>query len=316
VLTAPVACGNLIAVATMDDSAEAKAHYLMLLDAKILNETMDNPIIHVLQIPTYVRDLAFVNESTIVCAVGGGDIHVYIIDPETRAMTLFQGMGGIHSKDIRQLAVNGFETHIVATAGNDKNLVVTDLKANVITFRVPHDTGLNGVKFNQYSASMSVITDNGVVLLYDARAKYEKPQFIYNSRLPHLYSHEYVNDHSVLIGFGDGAMHHIDMRSPKEPVWRTNDPYATGIGRIKYNPRANAFVTSGYTDFSVYRHHCEPGRNNSAEIWSHSLPIREKSIESKLLSSFDADFFDDTTIMTTNSDGYLAMYKQDFTVYD
>ena len=86
----------------------------------------------------------------------------------------------------------------------------------------------------------------------------------------------------------------------------TIDPYVQGVGNIQYNDQSNAFVVSGYTDFTVWKQ-----ENGEARVWSHSL-VGSNSLENVNGFSFSAVFLNNNTVIAGSSTGFLDLYTQQF----
>ncbi len=54
------------------------------------------------------------------------------------------------------------------------------------------------------------------MFLFDSRTPMTQPGFYRDTHKEDLYTHERYNGFHVLLGFGDGEIHHIDMRRPDE----------------------------------------------------------------------------------------------------
>jgi hypothetical protein len=63
---------------------------------------------------------------------------------------------------------------------------------------------------------VSACMDEGKYYLFDARTKITEAVYYMDCKKEDLYTHERYNDFNVLLGFGDGEVRHIDMRSTKE----------------------------------------------------------------------------------------------------
>jgi len=97
------------------------------------------------------------------------------------------------------------------------------------------------------------------------------------------------------------------MRRPTEIEFNVFDPFVEGIGNIEYHPQSQAIVVSGYTDFSVWN--CR--HNNEAVLWSHSLP-GSTTLQNENAFSTSAVFYDEDTVVASDSQGNLGVYIQKF----
>jgi hypothetical protein len=85
------------------------------------------------------------------------------------------------------------------------------------------------------------------------------------------------------------------------------DPFVDGIGSIEYSQNANSFVVSGYTDFSVWT----KNELGTFQVFSHSIQGKSRK-EIQNAYTINAVFYDDTTVLTTDSMGWTGMYTQKF----
>jgi len=155
---------------------------------------------------------------------------------------------------------------------------------------------------------VSCTLDTGSFLVFDIRQNIRQPAFQATMGKPDLHTHERYSDHHVIMGFGDGEMQHIDMRVSNRILHRQQDPYCEGIGMIDYNAAALAFVVSGFTDFTAWRH---VPHNNEARAWSH-MYHGTLTVANTTGFSICTSWGDDDTIVCTTSEGSIHRYTQRF----
>jgi len=147
--------------------------------------------------------------------------------------------------------------------------------------------------------------------MFDVRLSLtQKPPFMLDTKTEELFTHERYADFNMMLGFGDGDIKHIDMRTG-QILHTTSDPYVDGIGSIVYNANSNAFVTSGYTDFSVWNIDDATGE---ARVWSHSHPSATAAVDSGGDYTTNAVFAEDDLILVTSSAGTIETFRQEFDI--
>ncbi len=78
----------------------------------------------------------------------------------------------------------------------------------------------------------SATTDMGVLHVFDIRINESKPAFIFDTHRTGLYSHAYLDDFLIAMGYSDGSLIIQDIRYGKE-VCVIKDPYQKAVGDIK-----------------------------------------------------------------------------------
>jgi len=159
---------------------------------------------------------------------------------------------------------------------------------------------------NNPSSHVSLTSDAGRYSLFDVRARMTAPAQSIDTRKVDLFTHEYIGEHTLVLGFGDGELRHLDLRRPNVSLVTAQDPFVDAIGRIEYHAGAGAFVVSGYSDFTVWRLN-----SLGAMVWSHS---GGSSRQSHQLSLSSAVFFDSETVLNTDANGTVGLFRPGFAV--
>lgn len=297
-ISAPAVRGNYILVGADDQKSDES--YLVCLDYEQITSrpVLDAcPATEGSRYPTWLTDTRIA-----ACSSVNGSLTVYAFDGERISQTdVFRGA---HTREVRELAVCPFSRQHVASTGADGLLCVTDLSAGTLLTQ----TTLNGVggSVKWTVDSIGVSLDNGRVMFYDVRTSLLKPQISYHPAHPrHLYTHERYSQYYTLLGYSNGDLRNVDLRTGKV-IWQVEDHYVEGIGMIE--SRGNAFVTSGFSDFTVWK---QDPTTREANIWSHSLD-GVTNLHDELSLTFVATWFDHDTILATSSEGRVGIWGQDF----
>jgi len=140
---------------------------------------------------------------------------------------------------------------------------------------------------------------------FDPRSGLTAPVRTINTDHKELYTHSRYGQHHVLLGYGNGDILNMDIRTG-EIISQVEDHYCEGIGMIELGPQ-HTFVTSGYSDFSVWRHNPTTLETN---IWSHRENHELLNLDVTL--TYCATFLNNNVVLATNSLGYLGTWKQRF----
>jgi len=292
------------------DDSEAPDHFLMCIDTQLMQDDgKADPIVECVPVSEHIRDIRWIANDTILCASGDGHILVYSVSDD-RKLKFRGSIVDAHSSEIREMAVNLANPTQIASGGFDKKLCVLDLQGVPrVVDSIQLGATIGSVKWptcNQ-SVCVSVTLDSGHYMLFDLRTRIGKPTYQANFGKKELYTHERYSDFHVLVGFGDGEIKHIDMRSAKT-ILSVGDPYVEGIGGIEYNHVSRAFVATGFTDFSVWK--C--GADSSARVWSHGHQDPSVSMQNTNNYCTAAAWLQPTSVLVSTSTGNLGIYTQDW----
>lgn len=115
-----------------------------------------------------------------------------------------------------------------------------------------------------------------------------------------LLAHCHSDAHNLLLGYGDGEFHQVDLRlAGRDPVV-LQDSFCTAIGNIDYDADSHRFLLSGYTDFSVWEVKEGQGRILAHAGLGSGRPGGEDWITG-------AAFVDSNLIVSGDSDGRLTL---------
>lgn len=268
-------------------------------------------IVHYVRVNQPVQDIKHITNNATLVALED-DLHVFKMN-EQKQIVHGGSLFSVHKDTIREVSVNPFQQTQIASGGGDKILSVWDINQaassaeSIRHVELPHIVG--SVKFGivkQNANLISLTTDNGLFCVVDVRQELEKPVFFLDTSFEGLYSHTFASENNFLLGYGDGKIRSGDIRNAMIMA-KIGDPLCECIGDIEYSPISTAFLTSGYTNFSVWNHH--PAKQ-LAQIWSHadhagSRADPDYKVSARFLS-------DGETVVTTDSSGIVAIYRQDF----
>jgi hypothetical protein len=301
-VSAPAVRGTHILVGA-DDTKSTESYLVCFSNAhqKSMPITDACPASEGSRYPTWISDTRVVACSTI-----NGSLTTFAFDGHHLAQTHI--LRGVHTREVRELATCPVNPQLVASTGADALLCVTDLSAGTLLARTPLEGVGGSVKWKE--DSIGVTLDNGRLLFYDARTSFLKPQLNYRpGHTSSLYTHDRYSPYYTLMGYGNGALQNLDLRTGKV-TWQVEDFYVEGIGMIE--SRGNAFVTSGFSDFTVWKQNPLTGEAN---IWSHSLDgVNDFNEDVNLI--YVATWLDHDTILATNSHGRIGIWTQGFDPLD
>lgn len=297
-----------IAIGT--DDPEATQHFLSIVDAEIaLNDIAKDPVVCHLPVSDHMSDVKWLNASTLLAATGKGNLKLFEFHQQNKALKHIGDMKSASSSYIREIAINPQAANQVSIGGFDNILSILDLNRPDSPYvqRLDMQSVIGSVKWSPFNQStyISCCLDEGKFFMFDTRQPINQSAFFSDLRKEDLFTHERYNDYNLLLGFGDGQFKHVDMRQPKAPLHSVQDPYVEAIGGIEYNAQANAFVLSGYSDFSVWKEH-----NGEMKIWSHSK--NSDDILNPKGWACSAAWYDATTVVSSDSVGAVGLYLQDF----
>jgi WD40 repeat protein len=203
-----------------------------------------SPVLHTHPIHEHVRDLDWLygDEKRIVVALNH-NLGIVVLNEEHTMINDIVMFPTFHSDTIRNIAVNPMNPSLVISGGFDGKVFVTDIS------RLVHDiTNMEKKSENSVYVCSDVVgsvrwhpsdrnvasctTDQGVLHVFDIRTDQTKPAFVYSaSGKLELYSHAYMDDFTVCLGYGDGVVEIHDIRNGKGLI-SYRDPYMSAVGEI------------------------------------------------------------------------------------
>jgi WD40 repeat protein len=201
-------------------------------------------ILHNYSIHEHVRDLDWLHgdEKRVVAALNN-NLGIVVLSEDLVRIEDIVMFPTFHSDTIRNIAVNPMNPSLVISGGFDGKVFVTDIsrlvhdiqkmeKKSENSVYMCHDV-VGSVRWHPSDRNVaSCTTDQGVLHVFDIRTDQTKPAFVYsaNGKLE-LYSHAYMDDFTVCLGYGDGLIEIHDIRNGKGLIGY-RDPYLSAIGEI------------------------------------------------------------------------------------
>lgn len=273
---------------------------------------------------SHVRDLTWLRPQSVLLALGsrlalmhlpshdalgaGGELsslscgshnHAAPQRPDLSAVKVFDDFPQVHTDVIRQVAVSTFSNHLAISGGFDGRVCISDLSAisGASAARVVriHETGdvVGSVSWHPSSEQLCAwTTDPGQFTLYDLRS----PRVIsmLTAEVDELYTHTFYDDHTVMLGFGNGEVSVVDTRKPQKVLGFWN-PYVSAIGEFAITKTASGckLASFGMNEFSVqtfeYRGNEKGMVYSQNKILGHHRPCRSRQAAASMLSCDNLD---------------------------
>jgi len=319
-LNAPAVNGQRVMMGT---DHEGKDNALVLVDTSTMRNghiTAD-PIIAAHRSDQPIVDLKWMDGNTVVAAVGEhgdpGLLRVYDVAqsaPGNPVNIVQREQMVVSEHQIRQVAMNQIQRHWIVVGGFDNSLQIMDLNhspRSIYTRNVGSIVG--SIKWETFTNNrlVSCTTDDGKMLMFDACMNLQAPPAVslqaHAASKDGLFSHERYTETMVLLGFGDGTIEHYDLRNTNQPLSSVRDPFVDAIGEMSYNAQSRMLVTSGLTDFTVWKQ----DQYGDLSVWSHSALAKSKLKQTGSSSHMEhAVFVDPNTVFSCNTNGNAGLYLQ------
>jgi len=280
------------------DNFHADKHSLIFFDPEIMIGDADekrDPIKHIINLSEHVRDVQWIQPRTLVTALGNHVLQVWNAH-DTRDSFEFDFKIETEVKSIREVAVNPFAIHQIATGGDDQKVVFVDLNSKQVKHFELGDI-VSSVKWTSFAGSCVSCTleTSCKLLIYDVSESGLSPSMTINAKKSEpcaqmIYTHE-IYMRNVLIGDNSGHLYLYDLRKPDKLLQEVEDPYCEAIGNIRYNRNFSSFVTSGLCNFTVWKH--ELAVDNEARFW-----VRAHQHQSSAIRLYDQDFMTNATYIS------------------
>jgi WD40 repeat protein len=275
-----------------------------------------------------VNGVEWLDDDTIVMVLNNGDVRIVDIDTN-QVVTTRCSFDNLLQTATRELAFVP-NSSFIAVGGQEKKLRVIDLMRRTVVMCFNTVDEIGSVKVRASAPYLiGCTTDMGEFFLLDRRMQNAGPgpgvgpsttngatslngaaAVHVETKLSELYSHEMIDGHNVLLGFGNGELQHVDLRYPLRIANKTKDPFVEAIGHIDYSEAHGAIVTSGLTDFSVWNQSADSG---IVSVWSSSQGGTQASPIAAASHLTHAKFLPtECSILQTDSSGYVSLYDQHF----
>jgi hypothetical protein len=283
---------------------------------------------HRIAIAQQVRDLQWVKDSLVLCAIGG-DMALLQLPPMGVGLDYFEP--GLHilsrenrgKNDIREMAVNPSDPSLVAAGGFDRRLYLSHLdcsSAEQPDICVSQNFAAPGVvssilwaAASNMESVISCTTDSGHLCTFDTRLSAQQKAATYNSHVQGMYCHEYLNDSTVALGFGSGIVQILDLR--KMCISGSfHNPHTTAIGEMRKwpsqfgDPSGTRLAFFGHSEFSVWD--VNVGSAVSTTMRAHHRPAPIAPTQPRSFYKTSGNFLPwDNQVGTTDSDGNLSLWS-------
>jgi len=286
---------------TGTNNSDASTHFLVNIDLDVMTASLrSNPIKSHLQVKEHVSCAKWASSKAIVCAMGRGNIDLITVQ-EHGTMQIAGNANGVHTDEIRDLAIMPTNETMFASGGFDKRLCLVDLTRRHVIQKLDTNQTVGSVKWDiTNEACVNATVDQGKFYIFDTRSSWAKPSVAIKTGIPELYTNERFSVHDLLLGFGSGRIAHYDLRTTKE-MGHIADPYVKAVGNIQYNQQAAAFAVSGLQDTSIWKHDAS---KHAAHFRCHSLPGDNARTG---LYAASAVFVGDDSVLTVDSAGMASV---------
>ncbi|CEP00639.1 Anaphase-promoting complex subunit 4 WD40 domain-containing protein [Plasmodiophora brassicae] len=219
------------------------------------------------RLPAEVCDVHWVTTSLAVCAFDGTAISVFKVVPGS-PLSLLKHLSCRHTDTIRELAICTTTLGKFASGGDDAMLCLNDIDySNCSVACADVGDSISSVRWGAFETDKSCVTlttELGEFMTYDTRTAMRSPVLSFNTMQPMLYAHSKTNDTTVVLGFGNGSLVRLDVRTNR--CMESFDPVLTCIGDISYRPGiASNLLLSGAPGVSLW--HADKFRNCSFGPW-------------------------------------------------
>jgi WD40 repeat protein len=221
-----------------------------------------------------------------------------------------------HSDIVREIALSQNCPNLVLSGGFDGKVFVTDISRLYVDIQkneqksenslYPCSDVVGSVRWHPTDAYLaSCTTDPGTLHIFDIRTDKKRPALIYHTSKRNLYSHDYRDQHTLLLGFGDGQVQVFDSRTRKNLIV-FQDPYLKAVGDIRFNRLSKHFAFFGIPEFTLWQYN-----DNEMRLWTHHyLSARPNALFDGVYKT-NGEFLPSTApaIAVTDSCGMFAVYS-------
>jgi hypothetical protein len=264
-------------------------------------------------ISDHVRDLQWVDPQHTVFAIGSklGIVSLNAPDFTVEEIVLFPEF---HKDIIREIGLSDTNRNLVLSGGFDGNVFVTDISRLYLDIQknerksenslYPCKDVVGSVRWHPNDAYLaSCTTDTGTLHIFDIRTDKKRSAIIYDTMKKELYTHDYRDSYTLLLGFGDGQIQVFDTRN-KRSLIVFQDPYLKAVGEIKFNRSTKHFAVFGIPEFTLWQYN-----ENEMRLWTHHyLSSRQISFEGVYKTTGEFLPGNSPAIAVTDSCGMFAVY--------
>eukprot|EP00029_Vermamoeba_vermiformis_P005434 TRINITY_DN1887_c0_g1_i3.p1 TRINITY_DN1887_c0_g1~~TRINITY_DN1887_c0_g1_i3.p1 ORF type:complete len:393 (+),score=81.97 TRINITY_DN1887_c0_g1_i3:91-1269(+) len=209
----------------------------------------------------HVRDIQWFDQQHALYAAGA-KMGLIRLSPGGDFVEDFINFPEFHTDIIREIAISSKENRLVVSGGFDGKVFVTDI------IRLAEDIQKNERRSenslyqctdvvgsvswhpnDQYLANCT--TDGGTFHVFDIRTDKRRAAIVSDVQKKELYSHAYLNDKNVLLGFGDGKVLVLDLRYLRTASM-FQDPIQKAVGEIKFDYKTKTFFNFGIPELTMW----------------------------------------------------------------
>lgn len=231
------------------DESNLEMNHLIFFDIK--ENGIHTPVKKV-RVSDCIRDIKWIDDYHVLFAQGSS-LGICSLGYDLNIRDLHE-YKSFHNDHIREIDI--IEGRKILTGGFDGMLFVKDIVKLSETHNDLSDLYykssdiIGSVKWNPYAEHHASFTvDNGFFNIIDIRERKIVNRF--NTGTIDLYTHEYIDENHIVLGFGDGKMQIIDLRNPHN-VKFFQDTKLMAIGDIIFD-RDNKMICSwGIPGFSLW----------------------------------------------------------------
>jgi WD40 repeat protein len=147
--------------------------------------------------------------------------------------------------------------------------------------------------------------DSGTFYVYDNRQPWVGSAYLAQTGRPGLRSHCRYNDFNAVLGFEDGGLMHLDLRTGGAGalLGQIRDPKAGAVRQLVYDLSTDCLLVGGADDFSLWRHH-----DGSTVPAGHGMPGSSRRVTAQP-SGTGVAFVSEGRFLVTTTTGQLAAYQ-------
>ncbi|KAG2377634.1 hypothetical protein C9374_009150 [Naegleria lovaniensis] len=192
------------------------------------------------------------------------ELGIVVLNPELDEIQEIDTFPKFHQDTIRQFAINPINQSLVISGGFDEKVFVTDISKLVDDIQSNQMKSENSVylcqdvvssvRFHPSDSNVaSATTDQGVLHVFDVRTgNTSKPAFVYDTGKIELFTHTYLDDFTVCLGYGDGQIQVHDIRTGRS-LLNIVDKCLSVVGDFHYEPSKRLLISLGMPKFSLYQ---------------------------------------------------------------
>jgi len=268
-------------------------------------------------IPDHVRDLHWADMNHVVFAIGSKLGVARCVGPNVgervEEILMFPEF---HKDVVREIGVSEINKNLVLSGGFDGNVFVTDISRLYLDMQkherksenslYPCGSVVGSVRWHPTDSFLaSCTTDVGALHMFDIRTDRKRPAMVFDAQKRELFTHDYRDAHTMLLGFGDGTLQVFDSRN-RRPLIVFSDPYQKAIGDIQFNRTTKHFAVFGIPEFTLWGF-----SDTEMRLWTHHQLYTNHPVPNVLDYHTQGVFLPNNAevLAVTDSLGSMAIYS-------